>query len=88
MSAREPSFWPAVAVNGNDAERARRLLERAAGYVVYGADGERVGKFVKLVSRAEEDADALAIRCERIFLWRRRTVPVAAVARVDPEERR
>jgi hypothetical protein len=66
---------------------SRRLLERAAGYVVYGSDGRRVGKLIELVARGEEGADSVAIRCERIFFWRRRTVPIAAVARVDPEER-
>jgi hypothetical protein len=63
------------------------LLEDAAGYVVYGSDGRRVGTVIELVTGAESGGDSLAIRCERIFLWRRRTVPVAAVAAVDAQER-
>jgi hypothetical protein len=66
---------------------SRWLLEQAAGYVVYGSDGRKLGTFIELVTHGEGGADSVAIRCERIFLWRRRTVPVAAVARVDPEER-
>jgi len=66
---------------------SRRLLEQAAGYVVFGSDGRRLGTFIELVSQGERGADSVAIRCERIFLWRRRTVPLAAVARVDPKER-
>jgi hypothetical protein len=66
---------------------SRRLLEDAAGYVVYGSDGRRLGKVIELVTGGEERADSLAIRRERIFLWRRRTVPVVAVAGIDPQER-
>jgi hypothetical protein len=62
------------------------LLEDAAGYLVYGSDGRRVGKVIELVTGGER-GDSVAIRCDRIFLWRRRTVPVSAVAGVDPQER-
>jgi hypothetical protein len=68
-------------------EVSRRLLEDAAGYVVYGSDGRRLGKVIELVTGGEERGDSVAIRRDRIFLWRRRTVPVAAVAGIDPQER-
>jgi hypothetical protein len=68
-------------------EVSRRLLEDAAGYVVYGSDGRRLGKVIELVTGGAGRGDSVAIRCDRIFLWRRRTVPVAAVAGIDPQER-
>jgi hypothetical protein len=63
------------------------LLEHAAGYAVYGSDGRRLGTFIELLTQSEGEADSVAIRCDGVFLWRRRSVPLAAVARVDPEER-
>ncbi len=65
----------------------RGLLERAAGYVVYGSDGRRIGAFVELVPRSGQRGDSVAIRCDGILLWRRRVVPVAVVAGVAPKER-
>jgi len=66
---------------------SRRFLEDAAGYVVYGSDGRRVGTVIELETGGDERGDSLAIRSERIFLWRRRIVPARAVAAVDPHER-
>jgi hypothetical protein len=61
------------------------LLDDAAGYVVFGSDGRRLGTVIELVSGGEERSDSLAIRCDRIFFWKRRTVPVAAVGGLDPQ---
>jgi hypothetical protein len=66
---------------------SRRLLEDAAGFLVYGSDGRRVGKVIELVIGGAGRGDSVAIRCDRIFLWRRRIVPVSAVASVDPQKR-
>jgi hypothetical protein len=62
-----------------------RFLRDAAGYAVYGADGVRLGTVIELV--AEGDREFLAIRRDRIFLWKRRMVPVAAVVGVNPTQR-
>jgi hypothetical protein len=66
---------------------SRRFLEAAAGYVVYGSDGGRVGKVVEFVTGERRHGDSLAIRCEGFLLSKRRTVPAAAVASVNPDER-
>ena len=71
----------------NNVRVSRRLLDDAAGYVVYGSDGRRLGTVIELVTAGEERADFVAIRCDGIFLWRRRVVPVAAVAGIDPKKR-
>jgi hypothetical protein len=68
-------------------EVSRQLLEDAAGYVVYGYDGRRLGTVIELVTGGAGRGDSVAIRRDRIFLWRRRTLPVAAVASIDPQER-
>lgn len=62
-----------------------RFLRDAAGYAVYGADGARLGAVIELV--AVGDREFLAIRRDRIFLWKRRMVPVAAVVGVNPTQR-
>jgi hypothetical protein len=61
------------------------LFDDAAGFVVYGSDGRRIGKVIELVAGEEGRADSLAVRHKRILVWRRRTVPVAAVATIDIE---
>jgi hypothetical protein len=64
-----------------------RLLRHAAGYAVYGSDGGRLGTVIGLETAGEDRPEFLAIRRERIFLWRRRMVPISAVAGVDPKAR-
>jgi hypothetical protein len=64
-----------------------RLLREASGYAVYGSDGRRLGTVIELVTEREDRAEFLALRCDRIFLWRRRMVPLAAVAAVNPKKR-
>jgi hypothetical protein len=63
-----------------------RLLQEATGYAVYGSDGRRLGTVMELVTEGEDRRAFLALRCDRIFLWRRRMVPLAAVAAVNPKE--
>ena len=63
------------------------MLHDALGYVVYGSDGRRIGTVIELVEGNEHRPDLVAIRADRVFLWRRRLLPTAAVAGVDPQRR-
>jgi hypothetical protein len=63
------------------------LLQGASGYAVYGSDGGRLGVVIELVTEGEDRSEFLAIRRDRIFVWRRRIVPLSAVAAVSPKER-
>jgi hypothetical protein len=60
----------------------RRLLAAAQGYMVVGPDRKKVGIFIE--SDSEEQ---IAIRRDRVFVWRRELVPLARVAEVDPKRR-
>ena len=90
-----PSLPPAKAETGHAPPRATgimrsvqaRLLRNAAGYGVYGTDGRRLGTVIELVTEGEDRDAFVAIRVDRIFLWRRRMVPLATVAAVNPKER-
>ena len=60
------------------------LLERltsAEGADVYDAGGRRLGTFIEVVG----DGGEVVIRHDGAFVWRRRTLPVSAVATVLPE---
>jgi hypothetical protein len=59
------------------------LLERLAsaeGADVYDSGGRRLGTFIEVVA----DGGEVAIRRDGAFVWRRRTLPVSAVADVLP----
>jgi hypothetical protein len=62
----------------------RELLAAAQGYAVFGSDRKRVGVFIELTGAG---ADQIAIRDDGVFLWRRRVLPITAVAGVFPEQR-
>lgn len=68
----------------SDRRQIRELLATAQGYAVWGPDGRRIGTFIEL---AVSEDERIAIRHDGVFLWRRRLLPVATVARVDPEQR-
>jgi hypothetical protein len=57
-------------------------LSNSDGYAVFDRRGRTIGLFIGVVSRTE-----IAIRHDGTFLWRRRTVPLDAVATVAPRER-
>ena len=67
--------------DGRDPVAVRRLLDDAQGYSVMGRDGKRVGVFI------EVGDDGIAIRRDRIFLWRRERFPLGNVTYVHPERR-
>jgi hypothetical protein len=58
------------------------LLAAAQGYRVVGPDRKRLGLFIE--SDGEEQ---IAIRRDRVFLWKRELLPLARVAQVDPKRR-
>jgi hypothetical protein len=68
----------------DDRERIRHLLARAHGYGVFERQGRRIGAFIEL---SGSGSDEVAIRRDGVFLWRRRLLPVSAVATVLPEQR-
>lgn len=70
--------------DGHDPARIRELLADAQGYAVFGREGKRVGLFIEL---AEPDSEQIAIRQDGIVLWRRRLLPITAVAGVFPDRR-
>jgi hypothetical protein len=70
--------------SGRDPRRIRELLATAQGYTVFTRDGRRVGLFIEL---AEPAGERLAIRHDGVFLWKRRVLPITAVASVSPERR-
>jgi hypothetical protein len=67
-----------------DSGQIQELLETAQGYAVFGREGKRVGAFIELTGTG---AKQIAIRHDGTFLWRRRLLPIAAVANVFPEQR-
>jgi hypothetical protein len=69
---------------GDDSGQIQELLEAAQGYAVFGRDGKRVGAFIEL---AGTGAKQIAIRHDGTFIWRRRVLPITAVAGVFPDER-
>jgi hypothetical protein len=70
--------------SGSNPVQIRELLATAQGYTVLGREGRRVGVVIEL---AEPDGERLAIRHDGIFLWKRRLLPMTAVASVVPERR-
>jgi hypothetical protein len=68
----------------SDLAQIRELLAAAQGYAVFGREGKRVGAFIEL---AGAGARKIAIRHDGTFLWRRRLLPITAVASVFPRER-
>jgi hypothetical protein len=69
---------------GDASGQVEELLEAAQGYAVFGRDGKRVGAFIEL---AGTGAKQIAIRHDGTFIWRRRLLPITAVASVFPDER-
>jgi hypothetical protein len=67
-----------------DSGQIRELLEAAQGYAVFGREGKRVGAFIELTGTG---AKQIAIRHDGTFLWRRRVLPITAVANVFPKQR-
>jgi hypothetical protein len=67
-----------------DSGQIQELLERAQGYAVFGREGKRVGALIELTGTG---AKQIAIRHDGTFLWRRRVLPITAVANVFPEQR-
>lgn len=74
----------AVPSGSDHAAKIRALLAPARGYAVFGREGKRVGAFIELVVR---NPQRIAIRHDGVFLWRRRTLPIATVRNVLPEQR-
>ena len=70
--------------SGSDPTRIRQLLATAQGYRVFGSGGRRIGAIIGVGGPGGE---AIAIRHDGILLWRRRLLPVTAVAEVLPERR-
>jgi len=63
------------------------LLASAHGYLVFAQDGRRIGMLIELVESDEPGDERVAIRCDGVIFWRRRLVPLLAVAEVDPSRR-
>jgi hypothetical protein len=72
--------------DGRDPVAVRRLLGDARGYSVMGRDGKRVGIFIEVADEGG-DGERIAIRHDRVFLWRRELFPLANVTYVHPERR-
>jgi hypothetical protein len=68
----------------SDLGQIRELLARATGYAVLEREGRRVGSFIEL---AGPHGDQVAIRHDGVLLWRRRLLPITAVADVLPDRR-
>src|SRR5712691_6851898 len=66
-------------VNGDDQERIRELLAEADGYAVLDRERKRIGAFVELAG------DRIVIRHDGVLVWRRRRLPISAVASVIPD---
>jgi len=73
----------AAAPSGDDRKQVRELLGTAQQYAVLEPRGKRIGAFIGLVGAGAE----FAIRHDGIFLWRRRVLPIAMVAKVLPAQR-
>jgi hypothetical protein len=71
-----------------DLEPAPDLLARAGGHAVVDQNGRRVGSVIGVVRDPDTDAEQLAIRDEGMFFWRRRLVPMEAVAGLATKKRR
>jgi hypothetical protein len=69
---------------GNDVARIQELLSAAGGYAVFTREGKRVGAVIELEGSAVKQ---IVIRHDGIFLWRRRVLPITAVADVLPKDR-
>jgi hypothetical protein len=67
-----------------DSGQIQELLETAEGYAVFGREGKRVGAFIELTGTG---AEQIAIRHDGTFFWRRRILPITAVASVFPKQR-
>ena len=74
----------AAAPSGDDRRRVRELLATAQQYAVLEPRGKRIGAFIGLVGAG---AEGFAIRHDGVFLWRRRVLPITAVAQVLPKQR-
>jgi hypothetical protein len=70
---------------GSDPAQIRVLLEDAEGYAVLEREGRRVGAFIEVDQSPR--GDRIAIRHDGVLLWRRRLLPISAVASVVPERR-
>jgi hypothetical protein len=70
--------------SASDPRQVRELLATAQGYTVFTREGRRAGLFIEL---AEPGGERLAIRHDGVFLWKRRVLPITAVASVSPERR-
>ncbi len=68
-----------MTVNGDDQERIRELLAEADGYAVLDRERKRIGAFVELAG------DRIVIRHDGVLVWRRRRLPITAVASVIPD---
>lgn len=55
-------------------------LASADGYTVFDRDGRPIGKFIERTASGKE----IAIRHDGLFLWRRRVLPLTAVATLSP----
>jgi hypothetical protein len=74
-------------VTFSEDDMQRELLARAAGHAVVDEKGRRVGSVIGIVRDSDTDIEQLAIREEGTFFWRRRLLPVQAVARVVTQKR-
>jgi hypothetical protein len=77
-----------VTVDEIDLAAAPDLLARAGGHAVVDQNGRRVGSVIGVVRDPDTDAEQLAIRDEGTFFWRRRLVPLDAVAGLATKKRR
>src|SRR5712664_4137365 len=68
-----------MTVIGDDQERIRELLAEAQGYAVLDRERKRVGAFVELAG------ERIVIRHDGVLIWRRRLLPISAVASVIPD---
>lgn len=69
---------------GSDPAQIQELLAVAHGYAVFGREAKRVGAVIGLTGTT---GNQIAIRHDGTFLWRRRVLPIAAVAGVFPRQR-
>jgi hypothetical protein len=73
-----------ASMGDRDLDQVRGLLDSAQGYAVVGRDGKRAGIFIEVDGA---DGDRIAIRKDRVFLWRREFLPLSSVEDVVPERR-
>jgi hypothetical protein len=60
------------------------MLATAQGYTVFGREGRRIGAFIEL---AGPGGNQIAIRHDGVVFWRRRLLPITAVAEVLCDQR-